>query len=86
MKSTNQLIGCCGLDCEKCEARIATITNDNALREKAGIALDDFSYRFKKSHGSLLLKNMQRCVAAQNRLQGFAASAAKPWLKSTKQD
>ena len=30
----NKLIGCCGLDCEKCDARIATITNDNALREK----------------------------------------------------
>ena len=30
----NQLIGCCGLDCKKCDARIATITNDNALREK----------------------------------------------------
>lgn len=34
MKSTNQLIGCCGLDCEKCDARIATLTNDNALRKK----------------------------------------------------
>lgn len=34
MKSTNKLIGCCGLDCETCGARIATITNDNALREK----------------------------------------------------
>lgn len=30
----NQLIGCCGLDCKKCDVRIATITNDNALREK----------------------------------------------------
>ena len=30
----NELIACCGLDCEKCDARIATITNDNALREK----------------------------------------------------
>lgn len=30
----NQLIACCGLDCEKCDARIATVTNDNALREK----------------------------------------------------
>lgn len=30
----HQLIGCCGLDCEKCDARIATITHDNALREK----------------------------------------------------
>ena len=28
----NQLIACCGLDCEKCDARIATITNDSALR------------------------------------------------------
>jgi|GEM_PF-2050315 len=30
----NQLIGCCGLDCEKCDARIATVTDDNTLREK----------------------------------------------------
>ena len=30
----NQLIGCCGLDCEACNARIATVTNDSALREK----------------------------------------------------
>lgn len=30
----NQRIACCGLDCEKCDARIATVTNDNALREK----------------------------------------------------
>ena len=34
MKNANRLIGCCGLDCEKCDARIATLTNDNALREK----------------------------------------------------
>ena len=34
MKNTNQLIGCCGLDCENCDARIATLTNDNTLREK----------------------------------------------------
>ena len=27
-------IACCGLDCETCEARIATIHNDDALREK----------------------------------------------------
>ena len=30
----NQLIACCGLDCEKCDARIATLTDDNVLREK----------------------------------------------------
>ena len=28
------LIACCGLDCEKCEARKATMMNDDKLREK----------------------------------------------------
>lgn len=28
------LIGYCGLDCEECEARLATINNDNAMRDK----------------------------------------------------
>ena len=27
-------IACCGLNCETCEARIATMHNDDALREK----------------------------------------------------
>lgn len=27
-------IACCGLDCEKCDAYIATVTDDAALREK----------------------------------------------------
>lgn len=30
----NKFIAYCGLNCEKCEARIATINNDNKLREK----------------------------------------------------
>ena len=34
MEYANALIGCCGLDCEACDARIATLTNDRALREK----------------------------------------------------
>ena len=28
------LIACCGLDCENCDARKATVNNDDALREK----------------------------------------------------
>jgi len=28
------LIACCGIDCTTCDARVATITDDNALREK----------------------------------------------------
>lgn len=30
----NKFIAYCGLDCEKCEARIATVNNDNELRKK----------------------------------------------------
>lgn len=29
-----QLIACCGLDCENCDTRIATVRNDNELREE----------------------------------------------------
>lgn len=29
-----KMIGYCGLDCEKCDAYLATIRNDQALREK----------------------------------------------------
>ncbi len=29
-----QMIGYCGLDCEKCDAYLATIRNDDALRKK----------------------------------------------------
>lgn len=30
----NEFIAYCGLNCKTCEARMATINNDNALREK----------------------------------------------------
>ena len=30
----NDYIAYCGLDCEGCDARIATANNDDALREK----------------------------------------------------
>ena len=30
----NNFIAYCGLNCEICEARIATVNNDNTLREK----------------------------------------------------
>lgn len=29
-----KMIGCCGLDCEKCDAYLATVQNDDARREK----------------------------------------------------
>ena len=30
----DKLTACCGLDCEKCDARTATLTNDDGLRER----------------------------------------------------
>ena len=30
----DSMIACCGLDCKKCDAYLATIHNDQALREK----------------------------------------------------
>lgn len=30
----NNYIACCGLNCETCDARIATINDDNELRNK----------------------------------------------------
>ncbi len=30
----NNFIACCGLDCESCEARLATVNNDEALRRR----------------------------------------------------
>ena len=30
----NEMIGYCGLDCEKCDAYLATVNDDQALREK----------------------------------------------------
>jgi len=41
-----ELIACCGIDCESCDARIATITNDNALREETA---KKWSSMFKSS-------------------------------------
>lgn len=36
-------IACCGLDCEKCDARIATLANDDRLREKTARAWSEMN-------------------------------------------
>ena len=30
----NKMIACCGINCEKCETRIATIKDDDKMREE----------------------------------------------------
>jgi hypothetical protein len=32
--NTEKLIACCGMDCAACDARIATVTKDDALRAR----------------------------------------------------
>ena len=58
MKHTNQLIGCCGLDCEACDARIATITNDTALREKTAAL-------WSKLNGVPITPDMMSCTGCR---------------------
>ena len=58
MKHTNQLIGCCGLDCEACDARIATITNDTALREKTAAL-------WSKLNGVPITPDMMACTGCR---------------------
>ena len=58
MKNKNQLIGCCGLDCEKCDARIATITNNNTLREKTAVL-------WTKLNGVTILPEMINCTGCR---------------------
>lgn len=54
----NKLIGCCGLDCEKCDARIATIANDNALREKTAAL-------WTKLNGIKITSDMINCTGCR---------------------
>lgn len=37
-------IACCGLDCEKCDAYLATIHNDDALREKTATLWSELNH------------------------------------------
>ena len=38
-----EFIGCCGLDCESCEARIATVNDDDGLRRKVAKLWSEFN-------------------------------------------
>ena len=50
----DKMIAYCGLDCAKCEARIATINNDDNLREKV-------AELWSKLNGILITKDMINC-------------------------
>lgn len=48
------LIACCGLDCNECQARKATINNDDELREKV-------AKNWSELNGVLITKEMIDC-------------------------
>lgn len=50
----NKFIAFCGLDCETCEARIATMNNDDALKEK-------IAAEWSKLNNVLITKEMINC-------------------------
>ena len=52
------LIAYCGLDCEVCEARTATVNNDDALREKV-------AKRWSELNGVTITPEMIRCTGCR---------------------
>lgn len=51
-------IAYCGLDCEKCEARLATINNDDKLREKV-------AKHWSKLNNAKILPEMINCTGCR---------------------
>lgn len=55
----NKLIACCGLDCEKCDARRATINNDDELRKKTAAL-------WSKLNGAMITPEMINCFGCRS--------------------
>ena len=51
-------IACCGLDCETCEARLATVRDDPALREKV-------AKLWSELNGAEITPEMINCVGCR---------------------
>jgi hypothetical protein len=56
-----KLIACCGIDCATCDARTATINNDNELREKTA---EKWRVQFNSPEISLETINCTGCREA----------------------
>ena len=54
----DKLTACCGLDCEKCDARTATLTNDDALRERTAAL-------WSKLNGVTIAPEMINCTGCR---------------------
>lgn len=54
----NDTIAICGLDCERCEARLATVRNDDALRRKVAA-------EWSALNGVVITPEMINCVGCR---------------------
>lgn len=54
----DKLTACCGLDCEKCDARTATLTNDDVLRERTAAL-------WSKLNGVTITPEMINCTGCR---------------------
>lgn len=58
-------IACCGINCDSCDARIATLTNDNELREKTAAT-------WKAQFGADISPEMINCTGCREEGVKFA--------------
>lgn len=54
----NNLISFCGINCESCEARIATVNNDDALRAEV-------AEKWRKSYNPAITDDMINCTGCR---------------------
>ncbi|MGN1060518.1 MAG: DUF3795 domain-containing protein [Candidatus Coproplasma sp.] len=54
----DELIACCGLDCSACQAREATLKDDNQLRQKVAA-------KWSELNGVLITADMINCVGCR---------------------
>ena len=52
------LIACCGIDCENCDARIATVANDDELKEKT-------AQKWRKTYNSNITAESINCTGCR---------------------
>ncbi len=52
------LIACCGIDCENCDARIATVANDDILREETAA-------KWSAMYGSTITPEAINCLGCR---------------------
>ncbi len=60
-----KVIACCGLDCKTCDARIATLANDNELRAKTAAT-------WKVQFGADITPEMINCTGCREEGAKFA--------------